>query len=663
MMSKNKLRYLIKELNRYRDAYYNENTSLISDKEYDMLYDELCNLESVTGIVYADSPTQSVGYEVKSELKKVKHSHPLLSLNKTTDENEFANYFGGRPAMLMAKLDGLTCSLTYRDGELALAESRGNGEIGEDITHNAMTFVNLPKKIPFSGEVIVDGECIIDYKTFDEINSRSDVPYKNPRNLVSGTVRQLDSSIAAKRKVRFVAWKLHSAASGNARSSMADYYSLGFRFLMSLGFEVVPHHIINDSAIFHAAIQDIREDCNEKFLPIDGMVGTFDDVEYGISLGSTSHHPKHSLAFKFYQEDNETVLRDIQWSTSRTGQINPVAIVDPVEIDGTTVSRASLSNVSIIKELELGIGDTVTIIKANQIIPSITNNLTRSNTYEIPTRCPDCGEPAVIKDDTGREVLCCTNDSCFARCLDRMVNFVGKSGMDIVGLSEERLKPWMKLGFVTDYASIYELENHRSELEFLAGFGKSSVDKILKAIEESRHRKFENVIVAIGIPGIGKSSAKTIAKFCESVTSDVDNVFDQLISYGMDSYDWSQLEDFGVNTSNSINKYIQDNFDELRALSTYLNIDRPIHNGADNIFGGKSFCITGKLEVFSNRNDLVAEIEKYGGKIVSGVTAKTNYLVTNDVNSGSSKNLKAKKYGTKIITERDFLNLVERRNK
>ena len=364
-----KMKLLVDRLNAYRDAYYNKNESLVSDKEYDALFDQLAALEQQTGIVYPNSPTATVGYEAVSKLQKVAHNHPLLSLGKTTNLQEFCDYFEGKPMNLMAKMDGLTASVVYRGGLLRSAESRGNGEVGEDITHTARTFCNLPQKIPFQGELIVDGECIIDYPTFRRINRQEQTEYKNPRNLVSGTVRQLDSRVSAQRGVKFIAWKLY-AASDEAGSPLDDTktYSSAFALLEKLGFEVVPHVYLDNRYPDEASRRDaletemeaLQQDCAAKGFPIDGLVGSFNDVAYGLSLGSTGHHPKHSLAFKFYQDRNETVLRDIEWSTNRTGQVNPVAIFDPVEIDGTTVSRASLNNVSIIKELELGLGDTIT---------------------------------------------------------------------------------------------------------------------------------------------------------------------------------------------------------------------------------------------------------------------------------------------------------------
>ena len=421
----NRIIELVSLLNKYRDAYYNRNESLVSDKEYDMLFDELVKLEQEQGLILANSPTQTVGYEVVSQLKKVTHNHPLLSLGKTTEIQEFYDYFKGLPMLLMAKMDGLTCSLLYRDGKLVRAESRGDGETGEDITHNAKVIVNLPLEIPFKGEMIIDGECIITRHDFERINkplvekaekeatavglTGKDFKeyvrkhsYANPRNLVSGSVRQLDSGVAAKRNIRFIGWKLHSMKNPDGTPYGVKEHTEGLIHLEKCGFEVVSNITMIDHSVsdYENAIESIKNDCEKLNYPIDGMVGMFDNIEYGNNLGRTGHHPRHSLAFKFYQEDVETTLRDIEWSPSRTGLINPVAIFDAIEIDGTTVSRATLNNVSIIEELKLGIGDTIGVIKANQIIPNVTKNLTESNTYQIPKTCPCCGSPTIIKADT-----------------------------------------------------------------------------------------------------------------------------------------------------------------------------------------------------------------------------------------------------------------------
>ena len=657
-----KMKLLVDRLNAYRDAYYNKNESLVSDKEYDALFDQLAALEQQTGIVYPNSPTATVGYEAVSKLQKVAHNHPLLSLGKTTNLQEFCDYFEGKPMNLMAKMDGLTASVVYRDGVLRSAESRGNGEVGEDITHTARTFCNLPQKIPFRGELIVDGECIIDYPTFRRINQQEQTEYKNPRNLVSGTVRQLDSRISAQRGVKFIAWKLY-AASDEAGSPLDDTktYSAAFALLEKLGFEVVPHVYLDNRYPDEASRRDaletemeaLQQDCAAKGFPIDGLVGSFNDVAYGLSLGSTGHHPKHSLAFKFYQDRNETVLRDIEWSTNRTGQVNPVAIFDPVEIDGTTVSRASLNNVSIIKELELGLGDTITVIKANQIIPMVTDNLTRSASYVFPTTCGSCGTPLELRNDNGREMLYCVNPHCPAIRLDQITYFVSRDAMNILGLSQERLKLLIDRGFVRDFADLYHLDAHREELMEMERLGQDSVDNLLSAIDASRNCRMSNVLTAIGIPTIGKNNAKILAAQCAGEG----NPLERFLELAKDNYDWSVLDGFGDVMSSAINQYVADNEARIRPLLDVLNI-APEQPRAAGGLEGKAFCITGKLLHYPNRDALVADIEKNGGKVVSGVSAKTDYLITNDKDSGSSKNQKAAKFGTKIISEDEFQSLI-----
>lgn len=674
----NRIIELVSLLNKYRDAYYNNNESLVSDKEYDMLFDELVKLEQEQGLILANSPTQTVGYEVVSQLKKVTHNHPLLSLGKTTEIQEFYDYFKGLPMLLMAKMDGLTCSLLYKDGKLVRAESRGDGETGEDITHNAKVIVNLPLEIPFKGEMIIDGECIITRHDFERINkplvekaekeataaglTGKDFKeyvrkhsYANPRNLVSGSVRQLDSGVAAKRNIRFIGWKLHSMKNPDGTPYVVDKHTHGLIHLEKCGFEVVSNITMIDNSVadYENAIESIKNDCEKLNYPIDGMVGMFDDIEYGNNLGRTGHHPRHSLAFKFYQEDVETTLRDIEWSPSRTGLINPVAIFDAIEIDGTTVSRATLNNVSIIEELKLGIGDTIGVIKANQIIPNVTKNLTESNTYQIPKTCPCCGSPTIIKADNERKMLYCSNAHCPAVMHDRIANFATRDAINIVGVSEKRLNILMELGFVTDFESLYKLKEHRAELINLRGFGESSTDALLKAIEESKNCKLQNVLVAIGMPGIGKSAAKTIANYCSKNTNG--NVFDTFLQFAKSNHDWSALPEIGEGTSNGINQYVIDNIDQIEPLLHILNVEQPTKNDNGEL-AGKTFCITGKLVSFPNRDALVADIESKSGIVVSSVTAKTNYLITNDKTSGSSKNKAAEKHGTKIITEIEYIN-------
>lgn len=651
-----RIKDLVCLLNKYRNAYYNKDESIVSDKEYDMLFDELMKLEQETGLILANSPTQTVGYEVVSQLKKVTHNHSLLSLAKTTEIDDFFDFFKGKPVSLMAKMDGLTCSLLYKDGKLARAESRGNGEVGEDITHNARVFNNIPMEIPFKGELIVDGECIITYAEFSRINHRENSGYKNPRNLVSGSVRQLDNRIAKNRNIKFFVWKVYSLKNESGESILNNSHTTNVCNIGDFGFDFVPIIRLKSNSSkkdYIAAIEIIKGLCQRQGLPIDGIVGMFDNIDYGKSLGSTGHHPKHSIAYKFYQEENETTLNDIEWSTSRTGLVNPVAIFDPVEIDGTTVSRASLNNVSIIKELQLGIGDTITIIKANQIIPYITQNLTRSNNYQIPSVCPDCCQPTTIRNDNGREMLYCTNKYCTAVFHDRIANFVSRDGMNIVGLSDKRLETLMSLGYIFDFESIYNLENMRDEISVIDGFGEASVDNLLNAISNSKNCSFKNVLVAIGIPNIGKSTAKTIANYCSKNTNG--NVFDTFLQFAKSNHDWSALPEIGEGTSNGINQYVIDNIDQIEPLLHILNVEQPTKND-NGALAGKTFCITGKLVSFPNRDALVADIESKSGIVVSSVTAKTNYLITNDKTSGSSKNKAAEKHGTKIITEIEYIN-------
>lgn len=670
------MKELVEKLNKYRDAYYNQNTSLITDREYDSLYDKLCQMERESGLILSNSPTQSVGYEIRSKLPKVKHNHPLLSLDKTTDTQEFLDFFGGKEFILMAKLDGLTVSIKYDKGKFVSAETRGDGEIGEDISHNAPMFKNLPLTIPYDGELIVDGECIIYEDELQKINKRENTDYKNVRNLVSGTVRQLDSKICANRNVYFIAWKLQTIPKSeyyhylfvqpNPKKPPRPVVDLNLhndrlQFLSDLGFDTVKRLFITQNKnlpTLEAYIHWLKTSCELLHMPIDGMVGMFDDIKYGESLGMTGHHPRHSLAFKFYQEENETTLKDIEWSTSRTGQVNPVAVFEPVEIDGTTVSRATLNNVSCIKEFELGIGDTITVIKSNQIIPMVTQNLTRSNTYKIPDVCPSCGHPTVIKNDNGREMLYCTNQQCKAVLHDSIANFASRNAMNIVGISDERLRVLIDEGFIEDYADLYDLKYRKDELVKLSGFGEDSVNNMLQAIEDSRDCEMANVIVAIGIPNIGKSTAKIIAEECaRNFNPIVDkNALDTLLWLATGEYDWSELPSIGELTSNTINDYVFANANLIMRLNKNLNIKMPVlsNTNQDDWRAGKTFCITGKLEHFDNRAALVYDIEIHGGKVVSSVTKKTDYLITNDKTSGSSKNKAAAKYGTKIITEAEY---------
>lgn len=659
--SEKEIASLVERLNKYRDAYYNQNQSLISDAEYDALFDQLTELEEKTGIKLPNSPTQSVGYATVSKLRKVKHNHPLLSLAKTTDLAKFQNYFGHKNVVLMAKMDGLTCSVEYRDGKLYSAETRGDGEVGEDILHSAHFIQNLPKTIACKDTIIVDGECIIDYASFDEVNNNERTEYKNPRNLVSGTVRQLDGMMCQKRNVKFIAWKLYRSDSEDERFKLKDNFCLNLELLWLLGFDVAPWIEVFESKSlkeFEDKTQLIKSECVAHDYPIDGIVGTFSDIKYGESLGMTSHHPKHSLAFKFYQEDNETILWDIEWNTTRTGLCNPVAIFDPVEIDGTTVCRASLSNASIIEELELGIGDRIAVIKANQIIPQITKNFTRSNTYKLPKVCPSCGQVLTIENEAGRKTLHCYNIDCAAQCLDRLKKFVSREGMNIVGLSSEKLNALIDAGFITDYASLYEIEKYRAKIEALPGFGKSSTDSLLKAIDQSRNCKLQNFLTAIGIPLVGKATAKQIADaFTEEYYASPErDSYDVLVKY---LFELLRRESsvIGIAASKAIWKYFQDNESAMVAVLEHLSIGKMEVPTMSCTVAGKTFCVTGSLEMFANRNALIEDIQNHGGAFTSSVSSKTDFLISNDQSSNSGKILKAKECGVNIITENEYLTM------
>jgi len=657
MYPADKMRDLISKLNHYRNAYYNENKSEISDQEYDKMYDELEKLENDYGLVYADSPTHSVGYQVVSGLKKVKHNHPMLSLDKTTDETEFIEYFlkgtenrgDSRGVVLMGKLDGLTASLTYKDGQLISAETRGDGETGEDILHSVLTFANVPKKIAAAGTVTIDGECIIDTETFKEINEKEHTEYKHPRNLVSGTVRQLDSAVCARRKVRFVAWRLVNAVDLGSRPSVMD----NFLTLACHGFEVVPYRYFCRREQFADAKKSLLEQLDNLHYPIDGLVGTFDDRWYGDELGFTSHHPRHSYAFKFYQEENRTILRDVEWNTTRSGRINPTAIFDPIEIDGTTVSRASLFNVSIIEDLELGIGDEISVIKANQIIPHIVENYTRSGPMSLPKFCPECFSETKIAEDNGRKVLICPNEQCTSKKIDMLCHFVSREGMNIEGISEATIEMLYNVGYITDYPSIFKLEKIEDEVAKLEGFGTTSARNLVEAINKAKNCTLASVISALGIPGVGKSTAKDIANYMSKGSTLATFCAMASTAIGPEGFKWEDnIEGIGEKTSKSINKYITDHAHMLHELGFLLNVTNPKTSGS---LEGKNFCITGSLSQFENRDALVKDIEDNGGHFTSSVTKDTDYLISNEgKDSTSSKTKKALALGVQIITEEEY---------
>lgn len=607
----------------------------MSDYEYDELFDELKKLESETNLKLANSPVTTVGYEVVSKLNKVKHNHPMLSLDKTKSIDEVQKFIGNKPILTMLKMDGLTISVKYSEGKLVSAETRGNGTEGEDVTHNALVFTNLPQTISYRGDLVVDGEAIITYEDFEKINANlpEGEKYKNPRNLVSGSVRQLDSGIAAQRHIQFVAWKLVSGYDNNSFSERLNW-------LETLGFTVVPRLDRFDER----SINFLKIIADKYSYPIDGLVVSFDDVDYLESLGATSHHLRGQLAFKFYDETATTILRDIEWNTSRSGLVNPIAIFDEVDISGSTISKATLHNLSYIKSLELGIGDEIEIYKANDIIPKVANNLTRTNSYKRPLLCKSCGTELEVHNDNGSETLHCPNEECPARMLDKFVHFVSKDGMDIQGLSEATLEKFISKGWIKKFSDIYSLIKYKNEIIALDGFGEKSWDRLWQSIQDSRNTTMAKFICALGIPMIGKNTAKEVAKY-------------SVIKGGQWDVDMSDDSVFTPSIVNNIGKYlsIKTNLMQTWALIYVLNISNEQLETTSSPFTGKTIVVTGALKNYS-RQTIQKELERLGAKMGSSVSKKTDYLLTNE-QSGSSKYKKAVELGIKIINEEEFENM------
>ena len=649
-----RIKELVKQLNHYRDEYYNNQKSEISDFEYDTLFDELSNLESETGFTMTVSPTQTVGYEVKSELTKVKHNHPMLSLDKTKDINDVIKFLDGRDGVVMAKMDGLTCSLRYVDGELVSAETRGDGETGEDILHCAKTIKNIPLHINYKDEVIVDGEVIISYDDFEKINATlpEDEKYKHPRNLASGSIRQLDSAIAAQRNMQFIAWKLIKGSDDNS-----FWERLGF--IRNLGFVGVAASLIQKknmdmeyyTATIEGTIDIIKGVAKEAGYPIDGCVIGYDDVSYGDSLGATGHHLRGQIAYKFYDELYDTKLLDIEWTMGKTNTLTPTAIFQTVNIDGTDVSKASLHNISIIKKLGLTNNCTVRVYKANQIIPQINSCLQDGDfPIEIPKYCPVCGHETEIVTENASEVLMCTNSNCSGKLLGRLKFFVSKPAMNIDGLSEATLEKFIELGWIKSFKDIFALKDHFTEMVKLDGFGEKSAKKIIDAIEKSRDVKFENFICALSIDGVGKSASKTIS---DAFNGD----FNAFYKAFKNNYNWVDLQDIGDKTSANITKYLAENDAEIVDLASEMMFIIPKKTETkENPFMNKTLCVTGKLNHFT-RDSINEKITELGAKAAGSVSKKTDYLITNE-QSGSSKYKKAVELNIAILTEQEFLNMI-----
>ena len=645
-----RMKQLVEKLRLAARAYYQEDREIMSNLEYDALYDELVALEEKTGTVLANSPTVSVGYEVVDELPKEAHLSPMLSLDKTKSREDLREFVGEKEALLSWKMDGLTIVLTYRDGKLIKAVTRGNGEVGEVITNNAMTFVNLPHSIPYKGELVIRGEAIITYSDFEKINARIEdvaLKYKNPRNLCSGSVRQLNNKVTAGRNVRFFAFSLVNAEGVDFENRR----SRQFEFLKQNGFDVVEYYLVTKDTILDR-VTYFAKAIETNDVPSDGLVLTYEDIEYSRSLGSTSKFPRDSIAFKWADEKKETTLLEIEWSPSRTGLINPVAVFEPVELEGTTVSRASVHNVSIVKSLALGLGDKITVYKANMIIPQIAENLTRSGNLKIPESCPACGGVACIHSENQVETLMCENPDCSAKKIKSFTLFASRDAMKIEGLSEATLEKFLAHGFLHEFSDLYHLNVHKEAICSMDGFGEKSYDNLIESIEKSRVTTLPNLIYSLGILNIGLSNAKMISRH-------YDYDFDAMRSASVEEL--SAIDGVGEVIAKSFVDYFskESNAKEVDRLLTELTIENPKLDSSNEKINGKTFVITGSLNGYENRNALKDVIEQNGGKVSGSVSAKTDYLINNDVTSSSSKNKKARELNIPIISEEEFQALLE----
>lgn len=643
-----RMRELVELLNKARRAYEQENTEIMSNFEYDRLYDELLSLEKELETTLASSPTVNVGYEVLSELPKERHETPMLSLDKTKDVERLREFLGDQQAVISWKMDGLTIVLTYENGVLKKAVTRGNGEIGEVVTNNAKVFRNVPLSIPFKGELVLRGEAVISYKDFEKINEEigdADAKYKNPRNLCSGSVRQLNNEVTAKRNVRFYAFTLVKADNVDFENSRA--YQL--KWLQEQGFDVVEHHLVTRDTVGDE-VAWFAEHIRENEVPSDGLVLIYDDISYGQSLGTTAKFPRDSFAFKWEDEVRKTTIREIEWSPSRTGLINPVAIFDPVELEGTTVSRASVHNISIMEELELGIGDTVTVYKANMIIPQIAENLTRSGVSEIPKECPVCKKPTKISMENNTKTLYCMNPKCQAKHVKSFSLFASRDAMNIEGLSEATLEKFIINGYVKDFTDIFHLDRYEAEIKTMEGFGEKSYENLRKRIENARKTTLPRLIYSLGIPNIGISNAKMI---CRALGEDPKRVIRAT------EEELSAISGVGGVIAGTFVKYFKDtaHVDVFDRLLKEVELTKETSE-EDQKFAGVNFVITGSVEHFVNRAQAKEEIEKRGGKVTGSVTSKTNYLINNDTGSGTAKNKKARELGIPIISEEDFLQMM-----
>ena len=649
-----RVKELIKVLNEASYAYYAQDSPIMSDKKYDDLYDELENLEFETGLVLAGSPTQKVQGYVIDSLKKVKHSKPMLSANKTKDIQEIKKFIGNHPCVMSWKEDGLTIVLRYVNGVFKQAITRGSGDIGEDVTHTLRMCKNIPITLPFCVDIEVRGECVISWKEFERINNTLAEPYKHPRNLASGSVRQLDANVLKDRELTFIAFELvqDEIYKNHILKEQLLNISDSFNYLEECGFQVVEHEYVTKDNVEELIKKYIPENYD---YPVDGMIFEYDDYLYGKSLGETSHHPLNMMALKWADDLHETILTDIEWNTSKSGLINPVAIFKPVDLDGAITTRATLHNISYIENLKLGVGDTIQIYRSNMVIPKVHENLTRSNTWKLPDKCPCCGGAVEIHNENGSKTLHCTNPDCSAKLVSQLTHFVSKHAINIDGLSEQTIQKFVDLGWVKSFQDIMNLHIRSKEMMKLEGFGNQSVNNLMDAIEKSKNTTLERFLFSLSIPLIGRSASKDISKACYGD----EKVFISMLKSN-DLYKLvSEIDGFGDAMYKSLYDYCKVHLSGIEDLMTYFTFEKENNINETNIsLLGKTFVITGSLNHYKNRDELIKVIESLGAKVSGSVSTKTNYLINNDINSSSSKNTKARKLGVSIISEEDFMRMI-----
>ena len=650
-----RIKQLIKDLNNASYAYYNQ-IPIMSDYEWDKMYDELINLEEETGIVLSNSPTHNVGYSVATELVEVEHNHPMLSLDKTKSVDDLIKFAGSKPCFISVKCDGLSTSLHYMDGKLISAETRGDGIRGTDVLQNVLTMDNVPKEIPYKDELIIDGETIIDWNVFREINEKlpNEQKYKHPRNLVSGSLQLLDSKEAAKRKMRFIAWRVIKGF--EHKSPFEDLIEADEN-----GFEIVPMWNYDqlegaNEVYLREMLEDLRNKADERNIPYDGAVMAIDDYSLAESMGRTEKFFRHSIAYKYTDQLFETTLTNIEWNTSKTGLINPVAIFEPVDLNGAITTRATLHNITYIKDMMLGIGDRIRVYRSNMVIPKVHDSIDKSGNFKIPDKCPICGQPTRIIKENDSEVLMCENPDCKGKLLGRLVHAASRNALDIENLSESTIEKFINLGWLNSIKDIYNLSDHEDEMKILNGFGKKSVEKLLDSIEKSRNTNLQRFLYSLSIPLLGNSASKDIAEFCGNTFN---SFVGSLTEGGKDAF--TSINGIGEALGKSIINYWNKHNEEIMDLAQefIFSKDEKIEKVENDKINGKVFVVTGSVHHYANRNELKADIEKNGGKVTGSVTSKTSYLINNDIDSNSSKNKKAKELNIPIITEEQFLSILK----